>query len=103
MLRYSGHLIPYVIDGEEVMTGLLVVQIYSPEAQRIVTMLTEMYKLLWKKVSDKYRIFTFCVCVCVCVSHLTVHPRNEFAEVIKTSYLHEHAVEWYKPLRTPLK
>ena len=67
MLRYSGHLIPYVIDGEEVVTGLLVVQIHSPEALRIITMLTEMYKLLWKKVSDKYRIFTFCVCVCVCV------------------------------------
>ena len=103
MLRYSGHLIPYVIDGEEVVTGLLVVQIHSPEALRIITMLTEMYKLLWKKVSDKYRIFTFCVCVCVCVSHLTVYHRNEFAEVIKTSCLHEHAVGWYKPLRTPLK
>ena len=44
MLRYSGHLIPYVIDGEEVVTGLLIlVQINSPEAPRIVTILTEIY------------------------------------------------------------
>ena len=63
MLRYSGHLIPYVIDGEEVVTGLLVVQIHSPEALRIVTMLTEMYKLHWIKVSAKYWIFIVCVCV----------------------------------------